>query len=97
MTVLYVLGGEYELMPVKPIGLKRETLLDRRFEDEGRARDAFPERAEDCWVSTAHHRSVRLFSWVWWVDENGFRWFFEPTRGERAIWQQRGKGDVSNP
>lgn len=91
--LLYVLGGICEL-PVQLIGLKCETvtLLDRRSEykgqGEGGARDALPERAEDCQASTAHHRSIRLFSWVWRVGENGFRGCFEPTRGERASWRQ---------
>ena len=101
------LAGPYHLGMflnyLSAIGLKREALLNRRqgacvqgeLATGGRA---LPERTEDCRVCTVHHRSIILFSWVWWVGENSFRGFFELTgegSGKLPTRSLGGKGEVS--
>lgn len=82
------LWGEYELSS-QLLGLKREVFSIEDGACDWHASEAssrrvcrgrvLPERADDCWIRTAHHRSIKLFSWAWQVGENSFRGFLEPT------------------
>ena len=100
LVAVYPNGKDCELPtgPYTAIGWRRFSIEDER---QARARDGWADphmapQSELCHrVGKAHHhRPTILFSWTrrpWWVGENSFGGFLEPTEGEsgRLVTQRK--------